>query len=260
MKNPNSQKKDKKNGKRSSNDKTKIATSSIISFVFTILTLLVAIGAYSVDSLFVRLFSSDQVYSIVRVTSIGGTRNTGIYRSFNSAYGDVLAPIQMLLYLNIRNESNSDQIIEGILIEIEDKNKNWISVTSLDEGNRIYSAMGQNGLKESIPLDFNSQNLLLNLGQGRIRPRDVISGWLFLEFPSAFHKINVLCKKFKITIFSGFGERETHLINAVDLPEGASQTRLATFRPLKRKKDLSNLLIVSQQELRNSFKKKKGTK
>lgn len=239
-------------------EKTFLDYSSIIKSIFTILAIIVAIGAYSVDSLFVRFFSSDQIYSTVRVTSMGGTKNTGIYRSYSSAYGEVLAPVQMLMYLNIRNESKFDQIVEGILIEIQDENKNWMPVTSLDEANGIYTAMGRNGLKESILLDFSSQNLLVNLGQGRIKPRDVISGWLFLEFPSLFHKKNVLMEKYQITIFSGFGERETHLISVVDLPENANQTRIASFRPLKPKRDLSNKMIISQEDLRNSFKKKKN--
>lgn len=237
------------------NNRNEVKSNNYLIILLAILPIIVAIGAYSSESLFIKIFKSKNTYSVVRVTSMGGTVNTGFFRAYPTAFGELLAPIQMLLYLNIRNESEFEQLIEGVLLEIQDKDNTWITIKSLVVGLGIFSALGDKGLKESIQLDFNGQNLIKNLGQDRIKQKDVISGWLFLEFPKKFRSQNVLHKKIRITFFSGFGERESHIITTVDLPEKATQTRGASFKPLSGKRDLSKLEILAEEDLFNRFKK-----
>jgi len=222
------------------------------SFILLIIPFLVAIGAYSRDSLFIRILESKDTYSVVRSTAMGGTVNTGFFRAYPSAFGELLAPIQMLIYLNIRNNGDFEQTVEGIMMEVGDNNS-WQPVRCLIVGSGIYSALGTEGLKESTLLDFSDNNLLDNLGRGRIPTKEVVSGWLFLEFPKEYWKTNVLKSQLRISIFSGFGENERHIIAPVNLPENANSTRSASIKPAGIKKDLSKLEILSEGDLYKRF-------
>ena len=222
-------------------------------YFIPLIAVVVAIGAYSSDSLFLKIFKSTDIYNVVRVTSMGGTQNTGYFRAYPSAFGELLAPIQMLLYLNIRNQSEFEQIIQGILLEIKDTDNSWKPIKALLVGNGIFSALSENGLKEAMLLDFKEQNLIENLGQKRIKQKDVISGWLFLEFQKKFRNQNVLNKTIRITFYSGFGEQEIHVLAPIDLPKKATQTRIASFKPTL-KHDLSSLSILAEEDLFDRFK------
>jgi len=229
----------------------------VIKLLVTLLPILVAVGAYSRDSIFVQLLTSKSTYSVVRGTAIGGKENTGFYRAYATPLGTLLAPIQMFLYLHIRNDSDFDQIIEGLLVEVQDEDKTWEPVNSLMIGYGIYSARSIEGLKESTLLDFNEENLVDNLGKGKIHSKDVVSGWLFLEFPREFREQNAMRQTLKITLFSGFGEQETHLIQPAILHNDATQTNAASFGATKIKKDLSNLKVLAEKDYDRLNKQKK---
>ena len=230
-------------------------------FIFTIIPILVAIGAYSSDSLFIRIFSSDYKFSVVRTTMLGGTVNTGFFRAYSTALGELIAPIQILMYVNIRNDSTNPQSIEGIKLEFEDKsdNETWYPIKILSRGNGIYF-LTSHSLKDATELDFQNVDLLENLGKGKLLPRDVISGWLFLEFPEKFRKKNMLISNIRLTIYSGFGEKELHIITPVDLDNNSAQTRFASLKPTSIKRDLSNLKIMSETDLLNYFDQERRLK
>lgn len=234
----------------------KFQLKNISSLLLFVIPILVAIGAYSRDSIFIRLIESKDTYSVVRSTAMGGKVSTGFFRAYPTAFGELLAPIQMLLYLNIRNNSDFEQTIEGIMMEVGD-NDSWIPVRCLFVGNGIYSALGVEGLRESTLFDFRDNNLLNNLGRGRIPPQEVISGWLFLEFPKQYWNTNVLNSQLRVSIFSGFGENEKHIIAPVNLPKDANQTRSASIKPAGIKKDLSKLEILSEGDLYERFEKQR---
>jgi len=59
----------------------------------SLIAILVAVGAYSKGSLFVRYLIPAKTFSIVKSTSIGGTANTGIFRAYHTKFGELLAPV-----------------------------------------------------------------------------------------------------------------------------------------------------------------------
>jgi hypothetical protein len=77
---------------------------------------------------------------------------------------------------------------------------------------------------------------------------------LFLEFPKKFRNQNVLNKTIRIAFYSGFGEREIHVISSIDLPDKATQTRGASFKPTPLKRDLTKLSILAEEDLLDKFK------
>jgi len=123
-----------------------------------------------------------------------------------------------MIYLNIRNETDQPQTVEGILLEVQDDGGGWQPVTVLHPGIGIYADFGgTTQLKKAKLLDFQDTNLQINLGSGTLAPHHVASGWLLLEFPEQFRERNMLFAPLRITVCSGFGERETHKISNVDL-------------------------------------------
>jgi hypothetical protein len=226
--------------------------SKVMWVLGTLLSILVAIGAYSKGSVFVRYLISPKIFSVVRTTSLGGSANTGIFNSYHTKYGELLTPVQIMLYLNIRNESDEPQTIEGILLEFQGQDSRWTPVTVLSphHGSGVYTDFGgSTQLKKAKLLDLQGMSLELTLGSGSLAPHQVVSGWLFLEFPEQFRKSNMLNNPLRITICSGFGEREIHNIKHVDLPPNATQTRKAFLKFTGGERDISQLPIMAESDL-----------
>jgi hypothetical protein len=220
-----------------------------------LLPVVLAIGAYSKSSLFSRYFIYTNTFSVVRSVAMGGTSHTGFYKVYTSSFGELLAPIQILLYLNIRNDSDEPQTIEGFLLEFKQENENWTPVTVLEKRTGvIYAALGDaTRLKQANQLDFSGISFEENISAGTFPPHGVLSGWLFLEFPDKYRERNMLPASYRITFFSGFGERETHQLHNVDLPQNAVQTRYVGMRPMPIKRDISNLPIMPWGDLMMRF-------
>jgi hypothetical protein len=53
----------------------------------------------------------------------------------------------------------------------------------------------------------------------------------------------------RITIYSGFGDREIHEIKDVDLPSNAAQTRAAFLKVTSTERDISQLSILAEGDL-----------
>lgn len=231
--------------------RSKSKTLLIFGSLFSVL---ISIGAYSKDSLFVRYLVPINRFSAVQSTSIGGTANTGIFRAYQTKYGELLAPVQVMLYLNIRNESDEPQTIEGILLEFQEPTGKWAPVKVLSYGNGYYTDFGgATQLKKAKILDVDQILLEKNLGSASLAPHNVVSGWLFLEFPEEHRNINMLKAKLRLTLYSGFGEKEQHNINKVDLPENAAQTRSAYLKFHPGERDISNLPILAEDDLRKKL-------
>ena len=238
----------------SGRDSNRHGSRSVLWWVGIFISVLLAVGAYSKDSLFVRYLVPHITFSVVRTTAMGGTSNTGIFRAYLTKFGELLAPVQIMLYLNIRNNADEPQSIEGILLEFQASYGNWIPARLLSIGQGVYADFGgATQLKEAHLLDLRGIALDANLGSGLLAPHAVASGWLLLEFPAPFRDKNMLQAPLGITIFSGFGERETHMIPPVDLPPGAEQTRTAFLKPSGTKRDISNLPILSEEDLMKKF-------
>lgn len=220
-----------------------------------IIPVVLAFGAYSKSSLFSRYFIYTNSFSVVRSVAMGGTSHTGFYKAYQSGIGELLAPIQILLYLNIRNNSDEPQTIEGFLLEFKQANGNWVPVTVLEKRTGIiYSALGDaTRLKQANQLDFSGLSFEENISAGTLPPHGVLSGWLFLEFPEEYRESNMLSARYRITFFSGFGERETHELHNVDLPPNAVQTRYVGIRPMQDKRDISSLTILPWGDLMKKF-------
>jgi hypothetical protein len=222
------------------------------------LILIIAIGAYSKDSLFVRYLIPVKTFSVVRSTSMGGSVNTGIFRAYQTKYGELLAPVQVMLYLNIRNESDYTQTIEGVLLEFREPNGNWLPIKVLSYGSGIYTDFGgSTQLKKAKLLDLEGISLEANLGSGSLAPQHVVSGWLFLEYPEEFRNKNMLKTQLRITIYSGFGERESQEIRDVDLPSDAAQTRSAFLKFKGIERDISGLTILAEGDLMKKLAEKR---
>jgi len=239
-----------------SSDASRDKISSVLwNFAKFLIPVVLAFGAYSKSSLFSRYFIYTNTFSVVRSVAMGGTSHTGFYKAYHSSFGELLAPIQILLYLNIRNNSDEPQTIEGFLLEFQQENDNWVPVTVLEKRTGIiYSALGDaTRLKQANQLDFSGLSFEENIAAGTLPPHGVISGWLFLEFPEKYRESNMLSARFRITFFSGFGERETHQLHNVDLPQNAVQTRYVGIRPMQNKRDISSLPIVPWGDLMKRF-------
>jgi hypothetical protein len=237
----------KNNDKPSAHEKvrSKSKTALILGTLFSVL---ISIGAYSKDSLFVRFLIKTHRFSVVRSTSIGGTANSGFFRAYQTAYGELLAPVQVLLYLNIRNESDEPQTIEGILLEFQEPSNKWAPVKVLSYGNGYYADFATQ-LKKAKILNVDQILLEKNLGSASLAPHSVISGWLFLEYPEEYRNQNMLNAKLRLTLYSGFGEKEQHDVNNVNLPQDAAHTRSAYLQFHPGERDISKLPILAETDL-----------
>lgn len=221
-------------------------------------SLIVSIGAYSKDSIFVRYFKHKKKFSISRQVAIDGTATSGFYanarwyKAYASQYGTVLAPIHILQYLNIRNDSEDPQAIGGIIIEVKKENGEWLPLHILSPyTGTIYNTVGGvGGLTHATTVDFLGNLLEANIAKGVLPPHGIVSGWLFLELPEGTYKD--LDKMLRLRIFSGFGESEDHSIQNIDLPPYATPVNPVGFKFSKEKFDLSGLNIIPENEL---FKK-----
>jgi hypothetical protein len=218
--------------------------------LFSFFSILVAIGAYSKDSVIIDLITQKKTYSVVRSTSMGGTESTGFLRLYPTSFGNKLAPIQMLVYLSIRNNSEYEQIIQGVKVEIK-SGTSWRPVRCLSKGSGIFTAF--NGIEKASLEDFNENDLIVNLGNSTIKSNNIVQGWLFLEFEKEFRSQNVLQSEFKITLFSGFGESEPYLIKNIDIGDNSVGTRSAEMKSTQIIQNLSNIEILPEGDLYERF-------
>jgi len=242
----------KNNDNPSAHEKVRSKSKTIL-ILGTLFSVLISIGAYSKDSLFVRYLIQPHRFSVVRSTSIGGTANSGIFRAYQTAYGELLAPVQVLLYLNIRNESDEPQTIEGILLEFQESSNKWAPVKVLSYGSGYYADFGATQLKKAKIMNVDQILLEKNLGSASLAPHSVISGWLFLEYPEEYRSQNMLNAKLRLTLYSGFGEKEQHDVNNVDLPKNAAHTRSAYLQFYPGERDISKLPILAESDLMQKF-------
>jgi len=230
----------------------------VLLIVSTCISLIISIGAYSKDSIFVRYFKHQKKFSISRQVAIDGTATSGFYanarwyKAYASEYGTVLAPIHFLQYINIRNDSEDPQIIGGVMVEIQKENGQWIPLHILSPATgTIYNTIGGvGGLTHATTVDFLGNLLETNIAKGVLQPHGIVSGWLFLEFPEGTYKD--LESALRLRVFSGFGENEEHKIHNIDMPPDATPVNPAGFKFSKEKYDLTVLKIIPENEL---FKK-----
>lgn len=218
--------------------------------IFSFFSILVAIGAYSKESVIINFITQKKTYSVVRSTSLGGTASSVFLRLYPTSFGNKLAPIQMLLYLSIRNNSEYEQIVQGVKIEIKN-GTSWRPVRCLSKGGGIFTSF--NGIEKASLVDFNENDLITNLGNSTIKSSNIVQGWLFLEFEKEFRSQNVLQGEFKITLFSGFGESEVYLIKSIDIGDNAIETRNAELKSTQFIQNLSNIEILPEGDLYEKF-------
>jgi hypothetical protein len=154
--------------------------SKLIWLLDTLFSVLIAIGAYSKDSLFVWYFVPSRIFSVEQWTVVGSSSSKlplGVYQSESGKNGEHLIEAQRMIYLNIKNESDEPQKIESILLEYKDHNDIWTPVILLDTESEIYFDPGQSTkLKRAALLDLNDMSLIENLKANSLAPHQSVSG------------------------------------------------------------------------------------
>jgi hypothetical protein len=221
----------------------------------TIISLIISIGAYSKDSIFVRYFIHKNKFSVVSPSNISGvatsgiSANNGFYKIRITPNGEVLTRIHMLQYINIRNDTEDPQDIGGILVEFDKGFRQWIPLQIISPYTSIYHTVGgTGGLTHATTIDFMGNLLEENIAKGVIPPHGIVSGWLFLEFPDGTY--NNILTSMRIRIFSSFGESEVHKIRNPNYPSIAKTTKPVLLKFGKEKRDISSLQIVPENKLR----------
>jgi len=203
---------------------TSVLSKNWVKICLAVIPIVVAVGAYSSDSLALRLIPDD-TFSVASWVNMGNRENSegNVYTHWYRAYydpnfGKLLAPIHAMVLIGIRNESNHSQIIRGVKIELLGYDNNWHPATTLlEEDGVIYITS-----KNTHPLTrgdlYDMKGLLLEsiYSFPRLSPRDFVSGWLLLEFPAPHHEAAIKGRKLRITLHSGFGEKEEHEIKLVN--------------------------------------------
>lgn len=233
------------NSTQTTHEENKLKSDSIfIQYAIPIISLLVAIGAYSKDSLFVNLFKSKDAFNVILSTTlnIGPSYFYTIHTDLTQSY---VVQIPVLMKVNIRNSSDVEQIIEGVEIEVKDDSGKWRLLNSINVGNGLFVPMN-NELKRSQLVKMYGGALRNNLAQGIIKPRDVVIGWVYLDTPKDISLIGFLSRHFRITLYSGFGEKEVHDLEMRHMGDTNSAIRDEGVFKTDTIKDFSGLPIFRQ--------------
>jgi hypothetical protein len=219
-------------------------------------TVCLAIGAYSTDSIGFRLLHRPQRFSVASPMQMGGSTKLAVFRPYATTSGELLAPVHTMIFLDIRNASPEPQLVKAVEVEFMHLDGTWIParVLRVDPALGIYSDPEMaTQLKQARKLNFEGEDLLSNLGAAPIPLGGIVSGWVFLELPPPFreHRMSHL---HRITLFSGFGEKETYTLAAGVGSQDATETRFAQLRPGELTRDLSALEIVSEYDLFERFR------
>lgn len=223
---------------------------------FTIITILVAIGAYSTNSLFVELLKNNnkfQVRNLAKFRSVGYNSSFMIADSLPDG-SFIINPTQVIMFTYVRNISENDQVIEAIQVEVQKKDGSWVNVLVNDKNRFDIMGNDVNDIKNDVffstdgsierclLLEFKNNLLLENISNTVIEPNETRSGWLLLSFPHNHWYNKLSLQPLRITFYSGFGEKETHSIKFVDIPKGATNTHYSTLarHPDYIIRDLSN--------------------
>ena len=209
---------------------------------------LIAVGAYSEDSLAVRLFYRPSLYSVSVGSTFWAPAGSAVCLcSYLTGAGELLAPVQLLIYLQVRNDSYVPQLIDAVHLDVQGAQKQWINAKILRvvEGTGVYWPNSTNGLKEARTQNLDGVDLLQNLGKGPIAPGGLVSGWIPVEFPRAFTFTNPMDCGLRVTLFSPFKESESHELRLSNTyPDGAAETRGATM-DFGETRDISGLRIIA---------------
>ncbi len=171
----------------------------------------IAIGAYSKDSLFFQLIFPENKFSVNAQMAMVSPLNQGIGYVLNSDSTNstkLMTAVNLILYLDIKNNTNINQFLEGIELECEDSTGKWqnLSLKSLKPHEDFYFPMG----KDSASLiKFSDDNLLDILGKSPISSNTVLSGYLMTESFIYSENLTYSPNNFKITFHNGFNKPET---------------------------------------------------
>ncbi|MBD2753743.1 hypothetical protein [Spirosoma validum] len=166
---------------------------------------LIAIGAYSSDSILWQLFPHDE-FNVSPMSGLFGTINgmNGLVQNPGSTESKVLVPSSCLIYVTIKNVSSSNQRIVGVGLECKNPVNEWEKLYCLQTHDGYYRLIEN---KKFQKFQLEGGNLMDTLGRAVLPPNAELSGWFIVaslkNARQSYHMDN-----FRLTINKGYGKYE----------------------------------------------------
>ena len=219
------------------------------AIIGTIIGTIIAIGAYSKDSLFFQLFFPENTFGVNIKTTMISPLNQGIGYILDSETSDsikLMTAVNLLLYLDIKNNTNTNQFLEGIGLECKDSTGEWreLALKKIKSNEGFYFPMN----KDSASLiTFHDENILDILGKSpTMMPNTMLNGYLMTESFIYSENLKYSPDEFRISFYSGFSKPDTQEFSVKENKKEFHRFRQIEWTPEKKKISLKNYILTSE--------------
>lgn len=173
----------------------------------------------------------------------------GIIEQHTFSEGVFIAPVFLLLNVDIGNKSDEIKQISSIELFYKNEADKWIKLNCLHEDYGFYYYLSEKN--QGRLLDFVEPNLLDTLKSMPIKPKEAITGWLLVEsMPQGIYS-KFKIKELKINLITKFKEIETAYFNMPDSTSLGNQIGKTGITPKDRYIDISKYKILRQDQLKS---------
>jgi hypothetical protein len=214
----------------------------------TLLALVVAVLAISNDSLLFRLLPK-KAFSAAQYVSIGSVhqdRAMLFLKALNNSpdnpqWKEMLVPIQLMMFISIRNESPHTKQITSIRLEFRGDDGTWVGAQCAESLKGLYTSV--RGMFDEINVD--GVDFVHELSRGPVESHASRAGWIGVNFPEPYRRQDMLQRKFRLRVSTAFDDDEQVALKETKPAPHEVSTVPTGWRPGQTNVDLSALPRVN---------------